>query len=175
MCTDSKQGIPTVYKGTRFRSRLEARWAASADLAGWEWVYEPFDGAGYVPDFCFTVADGPLLVEVKPVAAIEEARIHLPKILAGIGDLWDHDIIIAGISPLHVFYVDFLNGPADYNTSVSVITKGRRCEHLDIHPEFWLTQCGICRYDRFNVPVDVGYVDMLWRKAGNDTRWEPAA
>lgn len=33
--------IETVYKGYRFRSRLEARWAVFFDAQGIEWEYEP--------------------------------------------------------------------------------------------------------------------------------------
>ena len=48
--------IPTEYKGYRFRSRLEARWAVFFDLCGMQWEYEPEgfslgDGRGYLPDF----------------------------------------------------------------------------------------------------------------------------
>lgn len=43
--------IPTFYEGVRFRSRLEARWAAYADLSGWSWKYEPIDLKGWTPDF----------------------------------------------------------------------------------------------------------------------------
>lgn len=32
---------PTTYKGFRFRSKLEARWAVFFDLAGISWEYEP--------------------------------------------------------------------------------------------------------------------------------------
>lgn len=60
------KAIPTLYSGTLFRSRLEARWAAFFDLCGWRWSYEPQDFEGYIPDFAlwFRV---PILVEVKPV------------------------------------------------------------------------------------------------------------
>lgn len=62
---------PTLYRGTRFRSRLEARWAVFFDAIGREWVYEPkfpeLSGLNYQPDF---LLDGPLegtsVVEVKP-------------------------------------------------------------------------------------------------------------
>lgn len=60
------QAIPTTYAGVRFRSRLEARWAAFFDLVGWEWEYEPLDLNGYIPDFVLAFAK-PLLVEVKPL------------------------------------------------------------------------------------------------------------
>lgn len=50
------KAIQTRYKGYRFRSRLEARWAVFLDHAGLEWEYEPegfelFDGTRYLPDF----------------------------------------------------------------------------------------------------------------------------
>jgi hypothetical protein len=60
------KAIPTKYNGQRFRSRLEAKWAAFFDLCEWKWSYEPDELDGYIPDFklWFKV---PVLVEVKPV------------------------------------------------------------------------------------------------------------
>lgn len=47
--------IETSYKGYRFRSRLEARWAVFFDACGVKWEYEPEgfsnDGVYYLPDF----------------------------------------------------------------------------------------------------------------------------
>jgi hypothetical protein len=34
------KAIETRYKGCRFRSRLEARWAVFFDTMGWKWTYE---------------------------------------------------------------------------------------------------------------------------------------
>jgi hypothetical protein len=50
------KAIETRYKGYRFRSRLEARWAVFFDALGYSWEYEPegFDlgfGVRYLPDF----------------------------------------------------------------------------------------------------------------------------
>ena len=50
------KAIETVYKGYRFRSRLEARWAVFYDALGIEWEYEKegfefWDGSRYLPDF----------------------------------------------------------------------------------------------------------------------------
>lgn len=64
-------GIPTLYQGRRYRSRLEARYAAFFDALSWPYEYEPIDLFGYVPDFiCHPPnASGhvePMLVEVKP-------------------------------------------------------------------------------------------------------------
>jgi hypothetical protein len=75
---------PTVYKGTTFRSRLEARWAAFFDLAGWTWQYEPIDLVGWSPDFLVSFPCGhsecygrhSLLIDVKPFLSIEEFEGH---------------------------------------------------------------------------------------------------
>lgn len=61
--------IETVYKGYRFRSRLEARWAVYFDALGIRYEYEPqgFDlGAVgyYLPDFY--LPDFEAWVEIKP-------------------------------------------------------------------------------------------------------------
>lgn len=69
--SETIKAIETSYKGYRFRSRLEARWAVFFDAIGVDWEYEPqgfeFPGeAGlverYLPDFKIT---GNLFVEVK--------------------------------------------------------------------------------------------------------------
>lgn len=61
--------IQTVYKGYKFRSRLEARWALFFDAMKFQWDYEPegFDlGATgwYLPDFY--LHDFSAWVEIKP-------------------------------------------------------------------------------------------------------------
>lgn len=53
------KAIETRYKGYRFRSRLEARWAVFFDELGWNWTYEEegFEnewGDKYLPDFVIT-------------------------------------------------------------------------------------------------------------------------
>ena len=50
------KAIETQYKGYRFRSRIEARWAVFFDSLGYKWEYEPEgyefdDGTRYLPDF----------------------------------------------------------------------------------------------------------------------------
>ena len=82
------RAIETQYKGYRFRSRLEARWAVYLDAIGWRWEYEPegfelSDGTRYLPDFLLRagkLADGfrpgdPMLwLEIKPVAPTKEEK-----------------------------------------------------------------------------------------------------
>jgi hypothetical protein len=69
---DQLYSIPTIYAGVRFRSRLEARWAAFFDLLKWEWHYEPFDLNGWIPDFVLHGKTRRTLVEVKPVAGSDD-------------------------------------------------------------------------------------------------------
>lgn len=50
------RAVPMVYNGIRFRSTLEADWAATFDALAWYWEYEPYaveftNGQRYLPDF----------------------------------------------------------------------------------------------------------------------------
>lgn len=49
------KAIPTTYRGTLFRSRLEAQWAEFLDVLGIAWQYEPEGYTNgpvrYLPDF----------------------------------------------------------------------------------------------------------------------------
>lgn len=70
------KAIQTTYKGYRFRSRLEARWAVFFDALGLKWEYEAegyeLPSGRYLPDFSFRVAiDGlehPQFIEIKGAA-----------------------------------------------------------------------------------------------------------
>ena len=73
------RAIETRYKGYRFRSRLEARWAVFFDALGLKWEYEPegFElpgGVRYLPDFRVNGT----WFEVKP----EGGDIAKPKLFA---------------------------------------------------------------------------------------------
>jgi len=78
----SMKVIETRYKGYRFRSRLEARWAVFFDALGLTWDYEPegfeTDAGWYLPDFRLTIdnpSDNPWVwVEVKPQKLNETER-----------------------------------------------------------------------------------------------------
>jgi hypothetical protein len=64
------QAIQTNWRGYRFRSRMEARWAVFFDALGLEWQYEPqgfvlSTGEPYLPDFYLPKFDGGMYVEVK--------------------------------------------------------------------------------------------------------------
>lgn len=63
--------IPTTFAGRRYRSRLEARWAAFFTLLEWPFEYEPVDFNGWIPDFVLMGARR-VFVEVKPVEIFPE-------------------------------------------------------------------------------------------------------
>lgn len=85
------KAIETQYKGYRFRSRLEARWAVFFDACGYNWEYEPqgFDlggGVYYLPDFKLYGMDDNgdenlFWIEVKPagvaISAEDQKKIDL--------------------------------------------------------------------------------------------------
>lgn len=86
-------GIPTIYRGVQYRSRLEAKWAAMFDLLGWEHQYEPFDLDGWIPDFLIAGRQSPILVEIKPVVSLPN------DVVAEIGgQASDHEMMILGCS-----------------------------------------------------------------------------
>jgi len=85
---DVVKPIETTYRGVRFRSRLEARWACCFDALGIEWVYEhegyetPY--GRYLPDFWLpqVSVDGAtgVLFEVKPSDWRDDLETH-PEML----------------------------------------------------------------------------------------------
>lgn len=65
-------GIPTMFNGRRYRSRLEARWAAFFTLIGWRFEYEPCDFDGWIPDFALVGKEQSVFVEVKPIGGFSK-------------------------------------------------------------------------------------------------------
>lgn len=65
------RAMETAYKGFRFRSRLEARWAMFFDRIGVKWEFEPqpvlVNGEPYLPDFLIIHRGHPVYHEVKPL------------------------------------------------------------------------------------------------------------
>ena len=76
----AERGLPTTYRGVRYRSRLEARWACVLDFLGWPHEYEPCvdeEVRGWLPDFAVEVAGVDYLAECKPALShpqLEPAR-----------------------------------------------------------------------------------------------------
>ncbi|MFF7845354.1 hypothetical protein ACFZC6_42430 [Streptomyces ossamyceticus] len=91
MTAKNIQPIETRYKGYRFRSRLEARWAVFMDHLGLAWDYESqgylVDGKPYLPDFLVRPDDkeGAFWLEIKGSFPTEEERLKVRGLAEGTG------------------------------------------------------------------------------------------
>ena len=87
------KAIQTYYKGYRFRSRLEARWAVFFESMQMNFEYEPegfelLDGTRYLPDFSLT--DVSMWAEAKPMVANPAERNKANRLVmeSGASCLW---------------------------------------------------------------------------------------
>lgn len=175
--TPTIKAIPTYYQGVRFRSRLEAKWAALFDQLNWSWTYEPYDLEGWAPDFAIKGKRGDILVEVKPVPGaahspeFDKAANH--KAVSG------SDILLLGHSPIredeHCF-IGLCNevGMGSYFERAVVgkwneaVTEGY-CNEIQSY------------HDRISGKSDGGYFGrqkprdlmLLWGQASNLVQWVP--
>lgn len=91
------KAIETRYKGYRFRSRLEARWAVFLDALGVAWEYEKEgfdlgDGLLYLPDFWlpggtpyFGEGRNGVWLEIKPEEPSHEEREKCERLCTATG------------------------------------------------------------------------------------------
>ena len=131
------RAIETRYKGYRFRSRLEARWAVFFDHLGLKWEYEPegFElggGVRYLPDFSLC---GKYYAEVKPGAA-DGPQFDKAKKLASLG----HTVIALGGPPDTIAYPVF--GVDDTPGTWSDVAFNANSKY---GPFFWC--CGVACWD----------------------------
>lgn len=172
---------PTMYEGCRFRSRLEARWAAFFDLVGWRWEYEPLELAGYIPDFILMLPHAPLLVEVKPALTVGEMEEHTAKIEAS---GWDGEALIVGASlSVRSGWSHMLGLMAErmddgeWSWDEAHVHWCPKCSSVSFHHSVQSYRCrvgGCYDGDRYLWPVPEQSVEMLWRKTGNVTQWRAA-
>ena len=100
--------IETRYKGYRFRSRLEARWAVFFENLGVRWEYEPegfhVGDEMYLPDFCVTTGELVYWYEVKPLGSkyCEKFR-RFSKMITKGGTAWNLETRLLFGDPLDVF------------------------------------------------------------------------
>lgn len=184
------EGIPTVYQVMRFRSRLEAKWARFFDFCGWKWSYEPYDLAGWIPDFA--IGDRlQTLVEVKPVMSVTELyEADIAKIERNTART--DNVIVLGADP-----TTWLDGTPDcgapcigwsvYNGDLHFgWTEGNGFPGLCCMGGAWLNYVWHFEGDEpgrrahkmsrvwsgNNVPMDARTMLVTyWRKACNETQW----
>ena len=176
---------PTTYKGVRFRSRLEAKWACFFDLAGWRWEYEPIDTEGWVPDFVLQGDAGNTWVEVKPIEWVGQSVDSYIKQARDRPDLtkvWgqDREALILGLYPVPSDYdapfLGVIANEPDQGADTAVIRAGYHCA-LDFHAfygSFAYRIGGQYSGDHHIQQADWGLVGDLWRRAGTLTQWRAA-
>lgn len=177
--------IPTDYNGQRFRSRLEAKWAALFDRCNWRWSYEPNDYDGYIPDFVlhFRV---PVLVEVKPLQWDESDRdeeilqsVRTKVVHAGIKG----EVIALGsrIIPGPFPYLGMMMSVDAETDEVSPwgLAFAFKCEHCRSYSFANETDSWHCRvrgcYDEHNGRMHLGDWDAEqdFRAASSEVQWRP--
>lgn len=98
------QAIETMFRGYKFRSRLEARWAVAFDNLGLNWQYEVegFDLGKlgrYLPDFY--LPDQKTFVEIKPENKTKRARkVYLAGKMGNGRDDWRNSLCWLGSTSL---------------------------------------------------------------------------
>jgi hypothetical protein len=175
------RAIETVYADTRFRSRLEAKWATFFDLIGWPWLYEPIDLDGYIPDFILQF-HRPLLVEVKPAVLLEELQQHAEKINAS---GWNGEALIVGAAlwPTVDWWGSLAVGllgehfpghqPGDRGWGTGRLFRCTICGRLSLHHDVSSFHCRVagCNDDHYYGALERDLFAELWADAGNHVRY----
>jgi hypothetical protein len=194
------KAIPTVYKGRKYRSRLEAHWAAFFDLLGWRAEYEPADFHGWIPDFALLESET-VYVEVKPFSKFPQEIEETIRKVSNSG--CDKEILIVGITvPIQDRFIGWLREYTDNNGSKLKqenwlwsgaplgIWRGTETEttsgRISVNnPNNVIGFChSVGRFvDRISGfydggcygqgELDLSIVERLWAQAGNESQWNP--
>lgn len=174
--------IPTMYRGVRMRSRLEARWAAFFDALGWPWLYEPYDLDGWIPDFGILFDAGELVVEVKPAATLADLK---PAAGKAERSGWTGEVLLVGAGLLDVSHanpvVGLLGEQADTPDGRGLSWGSARalfclsCGGLSVLHEDGSWRCRACGADGGNAHVGAAEgLEEAWVTAGNRVQWRAA-
>lgn len=119
------KAIETKYKGYRFRSRLEARWAVFFDALGLQWEYEPAgfktSKGAYLPDFFLPIVGGGVWVEIKHEHLTKEERNDARVKLSDVSFQTGKKAIIFMGDPLSNILCDGGDPPGSYDGTASWI------------------------------------------------------
>lgn len=180
--------IPTTYRGVRFRSRTEARWAVFLDEIGWPWEYEIRDLGGYIPDFVLRFDDAPMVLEVKGDAlTLGELGQHAGKIeRSG----WDGEILIVGAAPWELRSAqpmlgwfgepESIQGEREWTWGDARLFRCLSCNHVSVLAASGSWRCRICgtgsgneHVGSLNTSDDADQLSRIWVRAGNRVQWRP--
>lgn len=158
------QPIETTFLGIRFRSRLEARWAAFFHVLGVKWTYEIeayrlSTGDVYLPDFKIDLETETVWCEVKPKGG------DIRKFIAFMRELPSSDNVMGTVlsdppeivdMESHYQYIN--SGWGSYEGAMwrAGETNGENCGH---DGPYWFSVCGGCGASYFTF--------MGWNKYGH--------
>ena len=169
--------IQTSYRGYKFRSRLEARWAVFFTALGLQWTYEPEgfvlpNGVHYLPDFLVTSPTGlKQWYEIKPEGVTTDPKFEAFK--KALSDKPDHIGLLSG-DPLA--WVEPRLDPYPKGPSLGGICprcgalhKDFSCGDYDFNSEMWVS-CWYCDMDTpggGGHPVENGVLGPCWPHKGH--------
>jgi hypothetical protein len=137
--------IETRYKGYRFRSRAEARWAVFFDTLGIRWEYEPdgyvIDGTPYLPDFKLlhpTVPEEETFVEVKGGNVDQFAGEHV-HLCRGLADLTATPVLLLIGEPALRMYNCVAPGMKD-NSFRAIFFVDYTTKKYEVADAYWFQQ-----------------------------------
>lgn len=156
----SIQPIETLWKGYRFRSRLEARWAVFFETLGLNWEYESQgfelpDGSRYLPDFY--LPDQGTHVEIKPRIDRQFEKVYL----AGKFSTDWRDEIVDGHSSC-TWEIDHKRGDFHFNICVGPfrVNHGERCHGIQLQEIVPCTHGAFGdKQDRFESPPGSWWIE----------------
>lgn len=131
---DIIKALPTEYRGIKFRSRTEAKWAVLFDEIGAHWEYEPqgynIGDVNYMPDFkvFFSNVDFPIWFEVKGVMTEQDAQ----KFRTFSKPL--HPLVLLGQIPLPEIWKDSWSAYSFFNNSLNIQQIANLYKYPDIRP-----------------------------------------
>jgi hypothetical protein len=192
------KGIPTRYRSTQFRSRLEARWAAFFDIVLWDWIYEPVDVRGYIPDFLIQ-GNRPMFIEVGPCITESDYIDKSEKADKEAAHL-QHDFLVVGVTPLpsrdrgetltgypiaglmgeYIPLEVTLNGSGGgmlYEWKAGGWHRCVKCRAVAVHHstnDYTSRPCGHYDGDHFLGGILEQTIDDYWQEAGNAVQWKPS-
>lgn len=109
--TTKIHSIETVYKGYRFRSRLEARWAVFFDALGLTWEYEAQDylieDRRYLPDFKLTLPHEEIVFAEVKNAEVDDCEGEPVALCRGLARLTGCRVLLLIGPPTYRLYNQF--------------------------------------------------------------------
>lgn len=181
-----REGIITFYKGRRYRSRLEAKWASFFDLMGWRYEYEPYDLPGWIPDFLL-LGHQRTLVEVKPYTTLDEFDIkkivqataayhEAPREVLLLGaslfdaDDWEDGVVLGWLGELIVDHAT--NRLVDVEFDEAVLCESALGFGFFHASQNWKDRVTGMDHRQHQV-VSKEKIAPLWQQSGNIAQWEP--